>query len=289
MVSGFFLCDVRENVFLCTVKTEKRQQKYHPKRLNDMKRLMTTLAVMVMMVASAAAMSFSKARNEALFLTDKMAYELSLSLEQYEAVYEINLDYLLTLHSPTDLGGVYWIRRNSDLRYVLNAWQWNAYCSIVDFYRPMSWMHNSFTLGLRTRYTNQNQYYYYRPSAYGTYQGGHNTRKESYYANRNYGAPSTPNHPRDERMSMRNNLGKNTGRANEHTVNAIPSGRSSRGASAANQNSNRVNGSTASPVQDRSTVNGNGRANSSSRSAATTTSTPQSSGAANGSSRRGNR
>ena len=53
---------------------------------------MLLMAVMMVMTISANAMSYNAARNEALFLSDKMAYELNLTAAQYEAVYEINLD-----------------------------------------------------------------------------------------------------------------------------------------------------------------------------------------------------
>ena len=46
------------------------------------------LAVMMVMTISANAMSYNAAKNEALFLSDKMAYELNLTAAQYEAVYE---------------------------------------------------------------------------------------------------------------------------------------------------------------------------------------------------------
>ena len=49
------------------------------------------LALMMVMTISAKAISYEQAKEDALFLTDKMAYELSLTEEQYEAVYEINL------------------------------------------------------------------------------------------------------------------------------------------------------------------------------------------------------
>jgi len=153
---------------------------------------MTTLAVMVIMITSAAAMSFSKARKEALFLSDKMAYELSLSLSQYEAVYEINLDYFLGLYDPADLDGVYWLRRNADLRYVLSEWQWLRYTTIVDFYRPMSWVRrHRFTLVLRNRYLDASYFYYERPAIYYSFRGGHNTGYTSYYAGRDFHRPAT--------------------------------------------------------------------------------------------------
>ena len=53
---------------------------------------MMILAMMMVMTISANAMSYNAAKNEALFLSDKMAYELNLTAAQYEAVYEINLN-----------------------------------------------------------------------------------------------------------------------------------------------------------------------------------------------------
>ena len=49
---------------------------------------MMILAMMMVMTISATAMSYNAAKNEALFLSDKMAYELNLTAAQYEAVYE---------------------------------------------------------------------------------------------------------------------------------------------------------------------------------------------------------
>lgn len=162
-----------------------------------MKRLMMSLVLMVTIVASAAAMSFSKARKEALFLSDKMAYELNLSLSQYEAVYEINLDYMLGLNGQVDLNGVYWMRRNADLRYVLSPWQWDRYTQIADFYRPMVWVsRHNFSLSLRSRYVDHKFFYYERPSIYGSYRGGHNAGHQSYYEGRDFHRPETNVGPR---------------------------------------------------------------------------------------------
>ena len=49
---------------------------------------MMILAVMMVMTISAKAMSYNAAKNEALFLSDKMAYELNLTATQYEVVYD---------------------------------------------------------------------------------------------------------------------------------------------------------------------------------------------------------
>ena len=45
-----------------------------------------TLAMMMAMTITANAMSYNAAKHEALFLSDKMAYELNLTAAQYEAV-----------------------------------------------------------------------------------------------------------------------------------------------------------------------------------------------------------
>ena len=80
-----------------------------------MKKMMTTLTILLLTAVTANAMSYEQARNEALFLTDKMAYELNLTDEQYEAAYEINLDYLMGVTSYDDVYGTYWERRNLDM------------------------------------------------------------------------------------------------------------------------------------------------------------------------------
>ena len=50
--------------------------------------------VLASTVLCSAAMSSSRVRLEARFLTDKMAYELKLSKAQYNDVYEINYDFI---------------------------------------------------------------------------------------------------------------------------------------------------------------------------------------------------
>ena len=86
-----------------------------------MKKMMLTLMAMVTMTISAQAMSYSAARNEALFLTDKMAYELNLSEAQFNAAYEINLDYMLSVANRGDILGIAWKNRNYDMSYILTG------------------------------------------------------------------------------------------------------------------------------------------------------------------------
>ena len=111
---------------------------------------MMILAVMMVMTISAKAMSYNAAKNEALFLSDKMVYELNLTAAQYEAVYEINLDYLMSLNGNGDAFGIWWDRRNADLRYVLNSWQYDKYVALSHFYRPVAWKAGSWTFARLT-------------------------------------------------------------------------------------------------------------------------------------------
>ena len=139
-----------------------------------MKKMMI-LAVMMVMTISANAMSYNAAKNEALFLSDKMAYELNLTAAQYEAVYEINLDYLMSLNGHGDVFGIWWDRRNADLRYVLNNWQFDKYVALSHFYRPVAWKAGSWTFAVYSHY-NRGHFYNDRPTVFVTYKGGNNRR-----------------------------------------------------------------------------------------------------------------
>lgn len=122
---------------------------------------------------SANAMTYEQARNEALFLTDKMAYELNLSSEQYEAAYEINLDYLMGVTSRNDVFGTYWERRNLDMSYILMEWQWNAFRAAAYFFRPLYWDAGYWHFRIYARYPRRHYLYFGRPAFYATYRGGH--------------------------------------------------------------------------------------------------------------------
>ena len=134
---------------------------------------MIALVAMLTMAATGNAMSYEQARNEALFLTDKMAYELNLTDEQYEAAYEINLDYLMGVTSYDDVYGTYWERRNLDLSYILLDWQWNAFRAATYFYRPLYWRDGFWHFGIYARYPHRDYFYFGRPVFYASYRGGH--------------------------------------------------------------------------------------------------------------------
>ena len=153
-----------------------------------MKKMMMT-AVLTTIVVAAQAMSFTQARQEALFLSDKMAYELRLTMDQYEAVYEINLDYFLSIRYEEDVFGIYWNRRNTDLRFVLNTWQYRKYITTVDFYQPAMWRRGSWVFSIYTRYDRGN-HFRQPPMVYGTYRGGRNRGTISFYEGRTIAKPA---------------------------------------------------------------------------------------------------
>lgn len=138
-----------------------------------MKKMMIALMTMLLMTATGKAMSYEQARNEALFLTDKMAYELNLTEDQYEAAYEINLDYLMGVTSYDDVFGTYWERRNLDLTYILLDWQLSAFRAATYFYRPLYWADGFWHFAIYGRYPHRDFFYYGRPVFYATYRGAH--------------------------------------------------------------------------------------------------------------------
>ena len=137
------------------------------------KKMMIALVAMLTIAATGKAMSYEQARNEALFLTDKMAYELNLTEEQYEAAYEINLDYLMGVTSYDDVYGTYWERRNLDLSYILLDWQLSAFRAATYFYRPLYWADGFWHFAIYGRYPHRDYFYYGRPVFYASYRGGH--------------------------------------------------------------------------------------------------------------------
>ena len=155
-----------------------------------MKKILTMVMMMTIAI-SAAAMSYSAARNEALFLSDKMAYELGLTATQYEAVYEINLDYLLNVDTRADVFGFWWEVRNRDLRYVLSTWQYERYMASAWFYRPISWNAGNWTFAIYSRYA-IDRMFFHRPAVFVTFTGGHNHRGSSFYAGHHFDKPNPP-------------------------------------------------------------------------------------------------
>lgn len=148
-----------------------------------MKRMLMTLVIAVAFAGTAFAMSFSSARLQALYLTDKMAYELYLTDDQYNACYEINLDYMMCIDFESDIFGYYWNRRNIELSYVLSHGQYVLYTTLDYFYRPITWRKNGFYFTIYERYYSK-RYFRSAPYVYSTYKGGNRYYSVSPYKGR---------------------------------------------------------------------------------------------------------
>lgn len=136
-----------------------------------MKRFLLSLILLVVGAVAVNAMSYRKAREYAYFLTDKMAYELNLTPDQYERVYEVNLDYFLSVNDRYDIYSDYWSFRDMDLRYILFDWQYSVYRAADYFYHPISWRSRAFVINVYNHYRFRNDYYYARPRVYVSYRG----------------------------------------------------------------------------------------------------------------------
>lgn len=124
------------------------------------------------------AMDYEEARQRAWFLTDKMAYELNLTPEQYDRAYEINLDYLMSIRTASDCTGYYWEYRNADLRCILFDWQYNLFRTIDYFLRPIRWVRAGWYYPICDHYR-YGYYYFDRPAIYVSYSG-HGWRRRSH-------------------------------------------------------------------------------------------------------------
>ena len=140
--------------------------------------------VLASTVLCSAAMSSSRVRLEARFLTDKMAYELKLSKAQYHDVYDINYDCIANIGSLMDnvLRGEEWALnryydcldiRNDDLHWVLNRSQYGHFIQAAHFFRPVYVSGGRWNFRIYLTYTNHKHFYYPCPPHYKTYCGAH--------------------------------------------------------------------------------------------------------------------
>lgn len=214
-----------------------------------MKKIILSMVTMFTFVLSTQAMTYAQAREEALFLTDKMAYELNLTQEQYEAAYEINLDYLMCITGVNDVYAAPWRQRNLDLSYILYDWQYAAYEAAAYFFRPVFWSAGYWHFGIYSHYPHRTHFYFARPVAYGVYRGGHSWRRNgghSWYVShthhyrpvistghrfaglrdshhngnsRHHAEPARVNTHSNNRMGYNRNVGRNDNNRNSHIGN----------------------------------------------------------------------
>ncbi len=174
-----------------------------------MKRYMMTLITVCIASMSAFAMGYEEARREALYLTDKMAYELNLNPDQYDYAYEINLDYLLGLNRPSDISGIYYRHRCADLRDILYDWQYNLFLAADYFLRPVIWKHNCWHFPIYTHYV-RDHFFYSHPRVYISYRGGHGRghHHNGFYSGRRPEWTSGLRGPHKEKVHLAHNGGR---------------------------------------------------------------------------------
>lgn len=160
------------------------------------KKIFLALALAIIAVG-AQAMSASKIRNHARYLTDRMAYELDFTPMQYDDCYEINYDFIYSIANIMDdvVRGYYdaintYYRyldyRNEDLRYIMTANQYIRFLSKDYFYCPVYSTGSSWAFRVYTIYSNRSFFYFDPPRSFKSYRGGHSRTyyDKGYYGNR---------------------------------------------------------------------------------------------------------
>ena len=149
-----------------------------------MKKLLVTMAVAITGVVQAFALTPTAIRENARFLTDRMAYELNLTPQQYEDCYEINYDFIASINPFMDevVYGYpeyidryynYLDYRNDDLRYIMTEAQYLAFVALDYFFRPIYTHAGNWLFRVYQYYSNTRFFYYDPPLIYHTYFGGH--------------------------------------------------------------------------------------------------------------------
>ncbi len=172
-----------------------------------MKKFFVTLAMMMLVATQVFAMSNSRIRETARFLSDRMAWELDMTPQQYDDCYEINYDFIFAINpimddvsrgylSAIDMYYTYLDWRNDDLRFVLNAVQYRRFLELEYFYRPVYTYRGRWLFRVYQIYNNPKFYYFNAPSVFKIYAGGHSRTHFSdgfYHRDHRYGHSIDPN------------------------------------------------------------------------------------------------
>ena len=147
-----------------------------------------------------------------------MAYELDLTDDQFEAVYQINYDYFRSIYDQLDID-MYWPERDMNMYYVLDEYQYEVYTCIDYFYDPITLVGSSWSLPVYTYYIDTSLFYRPRPAIYRTYRGGY-ISNPTYYRTRVYALPT---HHDNMRPSHRPVPGQPNVRVGRHGNTPTPS------------------------------------------------------------------
>lgn len=151
-----------------------------------MKTLKTFLIGIMMLVSTAMVaqpMNYNAIRNNARFLTDRMAYTLGISnIALLDDIYRINYDYIYGLNEYLDdiaLGYRYddymdiCAERDFALRMLLGDVIWNRLIGYDYFYRPIVFSNHRWHFGIYLHDHNRDFFHYSVPRYYHEYRGGH--------------------------------------------------------------------------------------------------------------------
>ena len=147
-----------------------------------------------MSIPAMSALSISKTRQNARFLTDKMTYELGLSMMQYNDVYEVNFDFINNVRYIMDdvvKGNDYAINRyyeyldyrNEDLRWILSNSQYRQFIDTEYFYRPIYTTKSNWEFRIFNVYMDVKHFFFDKPKHYKSYNGEH---FRSHFNNRSF-------------------------------------------------------------------------------------------------------
>lgn len=152
---------------------------------NNMKAVKTFIVSMMLLVSTSAVaqpMSYDAMRNNARFLTDRMAYTLGISsLAIIDDLYRINFDYIYGINDYLDdiaLGYRYddylaiCAERDYALQMLLGNAIWSRLMGYDYFYRPVFFHNHRWHFGIYD-YFDRGHWYYSAPRYYHEYRGGH--------------------------------------------------------------------------------------------------------------------
>lgn|SRR5574344_259387 len=181
------------------------------------------LAIIMVMFALTSNATLRQARLDARFLTDRMAYELNFDANQFEDVYEVNVDFIYKMSFFIDdvVRGYndaiekyydYLDQRNRQLSYILDRGQYERFINIDYFYRPIYTDYRGWYYRILHVYPNRNFYYYNQPANYFYAIGEH--YDGNYYINRynheRYGGEYSIHRYGNYEINRRSDFGINT-------------------------------------------------------------------------------
>lgn len=151
-----------------------------------MKAIRTYLIGLMMLIGTSAfaqPMNYNAMRNNARFLTDRMAYTLGItSLDLIDDLYRINFDYIYSINDYLDdiaLGYRYddymsiCAERDFALRMLLGDLLWNRIVGYDYFYRPILFENHRWRFHIYAYDYNIHHYYCHIPTHFNHYHGGH--------------------------------------------------------------------------------------------------------------------